>query len=101
MQFAIIWYLTALASLIVGMSALSIVLFLLINFSNNLNPVLLSADPLAISQDLLQMIVIWPGLGFLLALMGIIAGFICVPEGREHDECTAACKWICRAGIGL
>jgi hypothetical protein len=75
-------------------AALSIVLFLLIAFSKKLNPVLLSAGPSAISQDLLQNIVIWPGLGFLLAMMGIMAGFSGVPENGMPDEASPACKSI-------
>jgi hypothetical protein len=92
--------LTALTSLIVGVAALGVVLFLLDIFSNNLSPGTLATEGPAISRNLLQVIVTWPGVGFLLALAGIIAGFSAIPE-KGSDNRTQVCKWMCRLGIGL
>jgi hypothetical protein len=101
-RFRSVWgiSLTALTSLIVGLAALGIVFFLLILFSNNLKPDTLSAGVSAISDETLRLVVTWPGIGFLLALAGIIAGFSASPE-KSEDERTQACKWICRLGISL
>ena len=92
--------LTALTSLIVGVTAIGIVVFLLAFFSNNLNHVTLTAGTSAISQYHLQIIVTWPGIGFLLALAGIIVGVSTIPEKRVDDR-SRACKWISGAGISL
>ena len=92
--------LTALTSLIVGIAALGIVVFLLILFSNELRPVTLAAGAPVMLQNLLQTIVTWLGIGFLLALAGLIAGFCAIPE-RGADDRSQACKWICGAGISL
>jgi hypothetical protein len=92
--------LTALASLIVGVTALGIVFFLLILLSRELNHMTLAAGASTLSQNLLQMIVTWPGIGFLLALAGIFAGFSAIPE-KGVDNRSQLCKWICGAGISL
>jgi hypothetical protein len=92
--------LTALTSLIVGVTALGIVFYLLLLFSNNLTPLVLRSGASAISQNLLRVVVTWPGIGFLLALAGIIAGFSGIPE-RGADDRSRLCKWICGAGISL
>jgi hypothetical protein len=92
--------LTALTSLIVGVAAWSIVIFLLILFSNNFMPRILAAGPWVISGDILRLVVTWPGIGFLLALAGIITGLSAIPENSADDH-TQACKWTCRVGIGL
>jgi hypothetical protein len=87
--------LTALASLVVGVAAFVIVFFLLFLLLNNLSPITLSAGALTISQDLLRIVVIWPGIGFLPALAGIMAGFAATPENGQDDR-SRTCKWICR-----
>jgi hypothetical protein len=92
--------LTALASLLMGVAALGIVFFLLAIFSRTVNPDSLAAGASAISQDLLRIIVTWPGIGFLLALFGLIAGFCATPD-QASDDRTLSCKWICRLGISL
>jgi len=92
--------LTALASLIVGITAFGIVFYLLVLFSNSLDHITLAAGASTISQNLLQIIVTWPGIAFLLALAGIIVGFSAIPE-KGTDDRSRLCKWICGTGISL
>ncbi len=92
--------LAALTSLIVGVTAFGIVIFLLILSSNDFMSDSLNAGLPAIPGNLLTVVVTLPGIGFLLALAGIIAGFSASPE-KDADNRTQTCKWICRLGIGL
>jgi hypothetical protein len=92
--------LTALASLLVGVIALGIVFFLLSHLANNMDPGILAVGASAVSQDLLIIVATWPGIGFLLALAGTIAGLNAIPE-KSMDDRSQACKWVCRLGISL